>query len=85
MSIPAASGELHQQLLDHPGVLGGHLLGVGLLEDGAHQRGHHGLGRAGHLPEQVAHEMGPASLPHSAGQDGGDGVLEALVSVGDDE
>ena len=64
-------------------MLGGDLFGIGLLEDGAHQRRHHGLDRAGHLVEQVAHEMGAAALPDGARQHGGDGGVEALVGVGD--
>jgi len=41
------------------GVLGADRGGVGLLEDGPHQRGHPRLGGAGHAGEQVAMVVKP--------------------------
>ena len=78
-------GEAFGELLDDPGVLGLDLLGVGLVEDGADEGGHHGLGGLGHLGQHVAHEVGPAALPGRSGQHRGDGVDEAPVGVGDDQ
>jgi len=46
-------GELGFQGGDDLGVLGADGGGVGLLEDGAHQRGDPGLGGLGHLGGQV--------------------------------
>jgi len=37
------------------------------------------------LREHVAHEVHPAALPAGAGEHGGDGLLQPLVRVGDDQ
>ena len=76
-------GEALGELLDHPGVLGQDLFVVGLLEDRADERGHHGLGGLGHPGQHVAHEVHPAALPGGAGEHRGNGVDEAGVGVRD--
>lgn len=50
-----------------------------------HQRGDGLLGRSGHRREQVAHQMYAAALPTRLREDLRDGLLEALVGVGDHE
>jgi hypothetical protein len=78
-------GEAVLELLDHPAVLGPDRRGRRLGEDRAHQRGDQGLGGSSHAGEQIAGEVGPAALPGGAGEHGGDGLLQALVVVGDDQ
>jgi hypothetical protein len=55
---------------------------AGGLEDPADGRGDHGLLGLGDMPEHVAQEMNGAALPRAA-KDLGDGLLEALMGVGD--
>jgi hypothetical protein len=54
VEVRGGGGEALGELADHPPVLEAHLLGIRLGEDRAHERGHEGLGRLGHLREQVA-------------------------------
>src|SRR3954453_10850636 len=46
-------------------------------EDGAHHGGDPGLGRLGHLREQVPEVVGAAALPGGTAQGGADGVDQA--------
>lgn len=78
-------GESAVELFNDAGVLGPHLLGVGLLEDGAHEGGHHRLRALGHPGEQAPHEVRPTSLPSCTRQHGGNRLAQPLVAVGDDE
>ena len=50
------------QLLDHTGVLIPDRLGVGVREDHSHERGDEPVRGLRHLRQQIAPEMGPASL-----------------------
>lgn len=54
---------------------------VGLLEDGPHRGGDHGLGRLGHARLDVAHELHPAALPGRADEHLGGGLPEPAVGV----
>ena len=71
--------------VDHPGVLGGDGIGVGLVEDGPDQGGHPRLGTLGHLGQQIAQVVGAAALPGGAGKRGADRAHQAAVGVGDDQ
>ena len=57
---------------------------IGLGEDRARQCGDGLVGATAH-GRQVADEMHPTSLPAGLGEDLGNGALETLVAVGDDE
>jgi hypothetical protein len=56
-------GETLCELLDHPGVLGVDLFGVGLFEDGPDEGAHCGLGGLRHPGVHVADEVDPTALP----------------------
>ena len=73
------------ELVDHSSGLSPDRLLVGLGEDRADQGGDQGLGRLRHPGQQAAHEVGSAALPARAGEDRGDGLLEAEVVIGDDQ
>ena len=75
--------ELGLERGDDLAVLGPDRGGVGLLEDGADQRGYPRLGGLGHPGEQVAVVVRPAPLPGRAGQDRGDRVHQPGVVVAD--
>ena len=78
-------GELGLQLVDDPVELRVHLGGIGLGEDRAHEGRDDRLGGLRDPGEQVAHGMRATPLPGGAVEDRGDGVLQPLVGVGDDE
>jgi hypothetical protein len=75
------AGELGLQRGDDLSVLGADRGRIGLLEDGADQRGHPRLGGLGHPGEQVAMVVRPAPLPRGSGQHGGDRVHQPGVVV----
>jgi hypothetical protein len=56
--------ETPAQLAHDPAVLGPYAVVVGLLEDGAHQGGHHALGRFRHSGKDISAEMDV--MPRSA-------------------
>ena len=64
------------------GVLAVDIFWRGLLMDRPDHRRHPRLGPARDLGEQVRHEVGAAALPRGPSEDGGDGVLQALVRIG---
>lgn len=64
--------------------LGLDLLVVGLGEDHGHERGDHPLGGSGEAAEEVSHGVGVPALPARTGQDGRDGLFQALAGIGDD-
>ena len=66
----------------HAGVLAVDVFRRGLLIDRPDHRRHPRLGAARDLGEQVRHEVGAAALPRGPGEDGRDGVLQALVRIG---
>jgi hypothetical protein len=73
-------GEPADELVDDAGVVGPGGVGVGLLEDGAHERRVDAVGELENPGQQLAHDVGEAALPGRAGQAGRDGALEAAVS-----
>ena len=73
------------QLLHHACVLRPHLLGRGLLVDGAHHRRHEALRAFRHAGEQVRHEVRATALPGGLAEDRGDRVLQPLVGVRGDQ
>ena len=73
------------ELSHHPVRLSVDFLGGELLVDGAHHGSHPGLGPFGYSGQQVGHEVGAAALPTGPDKHCGDGVLQTLVSIGDDQ
>lgn len=65
--------------------LSAHVLGVGLSENRADDRGDHGAGGHPHVCQHVAHEVDSASLPAGALEDGLDRGDQAGVSVREDQ
>ena len=53
--------------------------------DGAHHGGYSGVGPLGHSGQQVGHEVGSAALPTRTGKHRGDGLLQPVVGIGDDQ
>ena len=56
-----------------------------LLKDAADDRRDHRLRALRHAREEVAGEVRAAALPGRASEDGGDGILEALMGIRDDQ
>src|SRR6266496_926994 len=58
---------------------------VRLDEDGPNSGCHHLLRAFRHQAERIPHEMRPTTLPARTLEDRGDGALESLVAVTDDQ
>ena len=81
-------GDFGMGALQHPGdfvELGLDVLRVGLGEDGADDGGDHVLTGTRDDGENISNEMDPTALPRSALEHRANGLLQAGVSVGDDE
>ena len=78
-------GEALLELVHDARVLLVDRVGVGLVEDRAHQRRHEALRALGDAGQQVAHEVRAAALPARARQRRGDRVDEPGVGVGGDQ
>src|ERR1700745_1576903 len=59
--------------------------GIRLDKDRADRRSDHSLGTLGHQTQHIPHEMRSATLPARSLNHRGDGSLEALVTVADDQ
>ncbi len=81
---PASLGTLGPQLVGHLAPLGAGGLGVLLGEGGADEGGDDAAALLAGMGQEVAHEVHPAALPGGV-QDLGDGCLQALMRVRDDQ